>query len=121
MARSVGAVRDELWEVVRPLLPLTEPATTGRPRVPDRVAFGAIIYVLFTGIAWKQLPRELGLSGSTAHQRFSEWTRAGVFDRLHAELLRRLNQAGRIDWTTGVIDGSHVRALQGGSDRAVAG
>jgi len=44
-----------------------------------------------------------------------------VFDRLHAELLRRLNAAGRIDWSTGVIDASHIRALQGGLDRALAG
>lgn len=121
MSGSIAVARDALWEVVEPLLPTVEPASTGRPRVPDRTAFGAIMYVLFTGIAWKQLPRELGVSGSTAHERFSAWSQAGVFDRLHAELLRRLNAAGRIDWSTGVIDASHIRALQGGLDRALAG
>jgi transposase len=114
-------VRDELWEVVEPLLPAVARKATGRPRVPDRTVFGAIVFVLFSGIAWKQVPRELGVSGSTAHQRFTEWARAGVFDALHTELLRRLNAARRIDWTTGVIDGSYVRALQGGPDRALAG
>jgi hypothetical protein len=44
-----------------------------------------------------------------------------VFAALHAELLRRLNAAGAIDWTTAVVDGSHIRALQGGLDRALAG
>jgi hypothetical protein len=48
------------------------------------------------------------------HQRFTAWARAGVFEPLHAELLRRLNQAGGIDGSTGVIDGSHLRALQRG-------
>jgi transposase len=121
MGASMAAVRDELWEVVEPLLPVVKPAKTGRPRVSDRAAFTAIMYVLFTGVPWKLVPTELGVSGSTAHERFSDWAKAGVFERLHAELLRRLNRAGRIDWTTGVIDGSYIRALQGGLDRALAG
>jgi hypothetical protein len=29
-------------------------------------------------------------------------------------LLTRLNALGRIDWSTGVVDGSHIRALRGG-------
>ena len=107
--------RDELWEIVEPLVPQVEPASTGRPRVSDRTAFGAIMFVLFTGTAWKQLPRELGCSGSTAHARFSTWAEAGVFERLHSELLRLLNAAGRIDWSAGIIDGTHVRALKGGT------
>ena len=44
----------------------------------------------------------------------------GVFAALHRELLRRLNAAALIDWSTAVVDGSHVRALQGGLDRALA-
>ena len=46
---SVFEVRDEVWEVVEPLLPEVEPQATGRPRVPDRVAFNAIVFVLVTG------------------------------------------------------------------------
>jgi hypothetical protein len=34
-------------------------------------------------------------------------------------LLRRLNAAGRIDWSTSVVDGSHIRALLGGSTPAL--
>lgn len=107
--------RDELWEIVEPLLPCVKQARTGRPRVADRTAFGAVLFVLFTGTPWKQIPRELGCSGSTAHERFTSWASAGVFERLHQELLRRLNAAGQIDWSAGIIDGSHVRALKGGT------
>jgi transposase len=100
MGGSVWQVRDELWRVVEPLLPARgrDPGG-GRPRVDDRVAFGAIVFVLVTGIAWRHLPRELGCSPATAHRRLQEWQRAGVFTRLHRELLRRLNAAGRIDWS----------------------
>jgi transposase len=122
VAGSLWRVRDELWEAVEPLLPVREPDRRGgRPRVDDRVCFSAIVFVLFTGIAWQHLPREMGCSPATAHRRLGEWQRCGVWARLHRELLRRLNAAGRIDWSTAVVDGSHIRALQGGLDRALAG
>lgn len=68
-----------------------------------------------TGIAWRHLPQEMGCSPATAHRRLAEWQAAGVWERLHRELLRGLNAAGRIDWSTSVVDGSHIRALLGGS------
>jgi len=117
---SVFEVRDEVWEVVEPLLPAVEAKVTGRPRVPDRVAFNAIVFVLVTGIAWRFVPRELGCSGVTAWRRLRDWQEAGVWARLHAALLEQLNAAGAIDWSASVVDGSHIRALQGGLDRAVA-
>jgi transposase len=113
---SVWRVRDELWEAVRPLLPEHVPDPRGgRPRVDDRVCFNAIVFVLFTGIAWRHLPRELGCSPATAHRRLADWQAEGVWERLHRELLHRLNRAGAIDWSTSVVDGSHIRALLGGS------
>jgi transposase len=57
VAASVWRVRDELWEVVQPLLPERHPDPRGgRPRVDDRVCFNAIVFVLFTGIAWRFMP-----------------------------------------------------------------
>lgn len=47
---KVFEVRDEVWEAVEPLLPEVEAAVTGRPRVPDRVAFNAIVFALVTAI-----------------------------------------------------------------------
>jgi transposase len=122
VAESIWKVRDELWDAVEPLLPRHDPDPRGgRPRVDDRACFGAIMYVLVTGIAWRHLPRELGVSPATAHRRLQEWERAGVWARLHGEMLRRLNAKGAIDWQTGVVDGSHIRALCGGPRWALAG
>ena len=118
---TVFEVRDEVWEVVEPLLPAVPEQTTGRPRIEDRVAFNAIVFVLVTGIAWRFVPRELGCSGVTAWRRLRDWQAAGVWERAHAALLDRLNAAGAIDWSAAVVDGSHIRALQGGPDRAVSG
>jgi transposase len=116
VAASMWKVRDELWEVVEPMLPVAQGNPQGgRPRVDDRVCFNAIVFVLFTGIAWRHLPSEMGCSPATAHRRLVAWQQAGVFERLHRRLLGTLNGTGRIDWATAVIDGSHVRALQGGA------
>jgi transposase len=82
------------------------------------VCFNAIVFVLFTGIAWRHLPRELGCSPTTAHRRLADWQAAAVWKRLHRELLRRLNRQDAIDWSTAVVDGSHIRALLGGSTPA---
>jgi transposase len=114
-------VDDELWKLVKSLLPSRPPQRTGRPRVSDRAAFTAIVFVLVTGLPWRLVPRQIGCSGVTAWRRLREWQRAGVWERLHREFLRRLNASDRIDWSRGVVDSSHVRALRGGPDRAFAG
>jgi len=119
---TVFEVRDELWELVEPMIPpVSVPEGPGRRPVPDRVCFNAIVFVLVTGIAWAHLPRELGCSGTTAWRRLRDWQAAGAWQRLHQFLLERLNAAGAIDWSACVVDASHIRALQGGSDRALAG
>jgi len=120
MARS-QLVGDGLWKLVKPLLPDRTPQRTGRPRVSDRAAFTAIVFVLVTGLPWRLVPQQIGCSRVTAWRRVREWQHAGVWERLHRELLRRLNAASRIDWSRGVVDSSYIRALRGGSDRAFAG
>jgi transposase len=69
--------------------------------------------VLVTGIAWAHLPRELGCSGTTVWRRLHDWQAAAAWQRLHKTLLDKLNAAGAIDWPASVVDGSHIRALQG--------
>jgi transposase len=107
-------VDDGLWVVLEPLLPERVSLRIGRPRVDDRIALTAILFVVVTGIPCRLLPREIGCSGVTAWRRLRDWQAAGVWDRLHSELLRRLNAVGQLDWSTGVVDGSHIRALRGG-------
>jgi transposase len=114
-------VDDGLWAVLEPLIPKPLPQRTGRPRVSDRAAFTAIVFVLVTGVPWRRVPSEIGCSGVTAWRRLRDWQAAGVWERLHQELLRRLNQRGAIDWSRAIVDSSHVRALQGGLNGSLPG
>jgi transposase len=116
-------VPDGLWELISPLLPtLTRRFRyPGRKRLGDRETLQGILFVLYTGIAWRHLPLELGFgSGATCRRRLDEWQAAGVWDRLHALLLARLQQAGEIEWSRVVVDSSHVQAKKGAPKRARA-
>ena len=105
-------VSDELWALVEPLLPPHPPRPRGgRPPVPGRACFTGIVFVLRTGIQWEDLPQEMGCgSGMTCWRRLRDWQQAGVFDRLQALILARLEGAGALDWSRAVMDASLVRA-----------
>ncbi len=83
------------------------------------MALAGIIYVLRTGVAWHDVPASaIGCSGVTCRRRLRDWTEAGVWPRLHQLLLTELRAAGLLDLETAAIDGSHIRALKGGSTSA---
>ena len=114
MAKAL--LSDELWAVIEPLLPaLRKSPKGGRPPVGNREALTGILFVLKTGIAWADLPRELGCGcGRTCLRRLAAWLACGVWPRLHRLLLEKLHQAGRIDWSRAVVDSGRVKALLGG-------
>lgn len=111
MARTYPwKVSDELWEQVEPLIPpAPSHAKGGRPRMSDRQAFAAIMYVLRTGIQWNALPRELGAS-STVHDRFQEWEKAGFFKALWQAGLETYDEVQGIQWEWQAVDGVMTKA-----------
>lgn len=116
MARTYPwEVSDALWERVEPLVPPPPShARGGRPRLPDRQVFAAIVFVLRTGIQWNALPRELGAS-STVHARFQEWVRAGFFAALWEAELAGYDDLTGIEWAWQAVDGVMTKAPFGGA------
>ena len=113
-------VTDELWQRVQPLLPLPPPRRfrfPGRKPLDYRKILTGILFVLKTGIAWDDLPAELGCGcGKTCRHYLRIWHRAGVWQELHALLLAELNGADQIDWSRALIDASLCKAPEGGED-----
>jgi transposase len=72
-----------------------------------------IRFVLATGCRWEDEPPELGCSGRTAQRRLRACEEIGCWDRLQADLLRLLRQAGKLDSDLVVIDSVYVRAFGG--------
>ena len=104
-----------MWAIVEPLIPKFEPRRQGGGTAPvdDRAVFTAIVYVLTSGCAWRHLPGEFEVSVPTAHRRFTAWTRAGLWPRLHHAVLDELGARGQVDWASAIVDAAAVRAKRG--------
>jgi transposase len=61
---------------------------------------------LRTGIPWRLLPtRQLGCgSPVTCWRRLRDWQRAGVWQRVHHQLLEQLGREGRLDWSRASLE-----------------
>lgn len=110
---------DDLWERIEPLLPKSRRNRhvqhAGRKPVEDRKAMTGILFVLKTGVPWRELPATSDWpSGHTCRRRLVRWHRAGVWKRLYALLLSALRAAHKIDWRRAVVDSASVRAPSGG-------
>ena len=64
----------ELWVRVEALLPSHRPRKRGPVSLDDQQCLQGILFILYTGIAWRHLPPELGFgSGVTCWRRFRRW------------------------------------------------
>jgi hypothetical protein len=54
-----------------------------------------------------------GISRSTAHRRFTQWTAYGLWEQLHQQFLHRLGVVSESDWSRAVIDSISVCAEGG--------
>lgn len=115
--REVSA---KLWKTLEPLLPQSKPPSKGgRPRLDDELALNGILFVLCAGIAWEDLPQELGFgSGMTCWRRLRDWQACGVWHRLHLVLLAQLRSAGQLDLSRVSVDGSAVPSPRGARTQA---
>jgi transposase len=110
-------VSDELWKVFQPWLPVhvnTHRFGGGRPRVADRACADAIFYVLRTGCQWKALDHTDLVSGLTAHDRYQEWVKAGVFLRFWQVGVACFDELHGINWNWLSMDGAMTKAPLGG-------
>jgi transposase len=91
--------------------------------IPARNCFAAIVFMARTSTPWRLLPAQgLGCgSPSTVWRRLDEWAKAGVFEQLHSEILDRLGEQGRLDWSRASVDSASVRAKRGGPCRRKSG
>lgn len=74
--------------------------------------FTAVVFVLISGCAWRYLP-SFGVSVPTTYTRFTEWTKVGLWRKLHSGGLDELGSQGLIDWSRAVCDGASGRAKKG--------
>jgi len=111
---------DDLWDEISELFPVHQQSPEGgRHPKGHRLVLTAILFVLKTGIAWEDLPAEaFGCSSKTCRRRIEEWSRLGLWPRIHRLFLGRLRAADQLDWSRALVDCSSVKAPLGGQKPA---
>ena len=71
-------------EIIEPLLPA--PKSTGRPALNPLTVFNAILWILSSGAAWRDLPAQFGNWNSIYHK-FRKWCADDVFEKILQELV----------------------------------
>lgn len=108
------ALSDAQWQRIEPLLP-TNAGRRGHPFGDSRRVVEGIIYRYRTGIAWRDLPREVFGPWQTVWKRHRRYAADGTWDTVLAELLAQADAVGKVDWTVSV-DATISRAHQHGTN-----
>ncbi len=105
-------IPDGVWAKMEPLLPPRpfHPLGCHNPRVADRDAMDAILFVLRTGCQWSALNATGICSSSSAHRRFQEWAEAGVFLEFWRRGLLCYDARAGIDWEWLAMDGAMTKS-----------
>jgi transposase len=102
---------DAQWERLQSLLPPQKPTRQGRPPKDHRRILNGLLWLNRTGAPWRDLPGEYG-PWQTVATRFYRWRRAGIWDRILANLQQQADAEGKLDWTLHHVDGTIIRAHQ---------
>jgi len=109
-----------LWRKLKKCLPKKSNKKSsrrdGRPRASDRAVINGIWYVLWTGCQWKAVHRDwFGVSSSVIHERFQNWTRRGIFEKLMKRMVEYYaKEHAGIGWRWQAMDSKSSAAPLGG-------
>jgi transposase len=82
-----------------------------------RLMIDGILWALSDGGRWRNLPDRFG-PWQSVYDRFRNWCRRGLWDRILRHLQARKMNSGDIDWELFAIDGTVVRAHQSAAGAA---
>jgi hypothetical protein len=91
--------------VIEPLLPQH---SRGRPWKDHRRVINGILWVLATGVVWRDVPERCD-PWQTLYDR---WTRHGTCDRILAALLSEMERCGQINGELFCAGGTRIRAVK---------
>jgi transposase len=109
MASPTYQLSDDQWACLEGLLPKN--GRRGGQWKDHRLMIDGILYALADGGRWRNLPERFG-PWQSVYDRFRNWTRRGLWDRILRHLQARKMNSGEIDWELFAIDGTVVRAHQ---------
>lgn len=104
---------DPQWETVSKNLPRRKANPKGgRPAADNRSCFEGILWILWTGAPWSELPERYG-KRTTVHDRLKRWTDNGTLEAIWRAFLTELDEREQIRWNECFIDGTFFSAKKG--------
>jgi transposase len=100
---------DDQYAQLQDLLP--QNGQRGGQWKDHRLMIDGILWALSDGGRWRNLPERFG-PWQSVYDRFRNWTRKGLWDRILRHLQARKMHSGDIDWALFAIDGTVIRAHQ---------
>jgi transposase len=100
---------DKQWQRLEDLLPGN--GCRGGQWKDHRLMIDGILWALSDGGRWRNMPTKFG-PWQTVYDRFRNWTRKGLWDKILRRLQARKMRNGTMDWSLFAIDGTVIRAHQ---------
>ena len=102
------ALTDEQWDRIRDLVPGKD-GDPGRSGKNNRLFIDAVLYVLKTGVPWRDLPERFG-NWNSVWRRFDRWSENGIWKKVVKELSELDLEELQIDSTSIKV---HLAAIGG--------
>jgi transposase len=106
---------DHQYDEIKDLLPANH--RRGGQWKDHRSMIDGILWALSDGGRWRNVPKEFG-PWQSVYDRFSRWTRQGLWDKILRRLQARKIAGGDIDFSLFCIDGTIVRGHQSAAGAA---
>jgi len=107
----------------RYIAPYLSHGTRGpKPKISYYKIFNYALYVLHTGIQWKELrPSRKEISWQTIYHHHSRWSKDGSYKNLFLASIAELDDQGKLDLSILHGDGSNTMAKKGARVLAIQG
>ncbi len=102
------ALTDEQWDRIKNLVP-GKVGDRGRSGKNNRLFVDAVLYVLKTGVPWRDLPERFG-NWNSVWRRFDRWCEYGVWEKIVKELCEYDFEEVQLDSTSIKV---HLAAVGG--------
>ena len=101
-------INPQQWEQIEHLFSKKK-GKRGRPLRSHYEIFNGILWILFSGASWRDIPERYG-PWKTIYDRFRKWQRDGTIDKVLSHLKLKLDKNGLLDYSTWMVDSTTARA-----------
>jgi transposase len=101
-------ISPQQWEQIKDLFQ-EKKSKRGRPLRSHFEIFNGILWVLFSGASWRDVPERYG-PWKTVYDRYVKWKRDGTFENVLSHLKLKLDKQGLLDYSKWMVDSTTSRA-----------